>query len=752
MKWNSDCIVLFCAAVLLVTLSPVLLLFWLLGDVLLFAFLGRTYLYNVSWEDPRMDLREMRTDDKDHVLTIASAGDNVFDFLTRGARVTAVDFNPNQLALAQLKAAAAATLPHSEYFRIFGRDDVALLRARYLRSENYEALREHAYMTDAARSFWDAHLGYGKDKASLRSIMYSGTSGLLAWMMTTIVLPVMGLGGVHKAIKATADQQDQDFPVLVDREETDDEDPLTLLEKGLLSEDSIDGQSKRMRQVLRQTPHQGRFERICRMLDHPVVLNCVALMAGVPTRQLLAGAHRSDTMRTFLGKTFLNEHVDMCGDNYFFMGYLTGRLTRRCRPLYMRPRYYARLQAALRQGKLRLRHSSLADQARADAASNSDGFGRYTSAALLDHMDWMSPSAVHAELASVVSNMDRSNRAQLFWRSFADDVHSPWLRLLQPKRCQDNDDRVPSYFGTWLADLSIRGPCSDMAPLNLEKHSKWPSREPERTALQRAVRLLVTGIRIVVAPVLAYLQGGGKATSHKAKMEAFYQAQKSDYDAFRENMLHARRPLIQLMPLRESEAGARKMVWIDIGGGTARNLEFLPLDVLRQHFAKIVVADISPSLLSMARKRLQQHGLSDLVTCIECDVTRPEALETLRTAAGVNNDHGADVVTFSYSLSMIPDRVAALRTARALLDRQRGFLGLADFVLRDSLEASHAGRLLNITPRKQLRRVEAFLHKHWFAQDNVHLLPESLISLVTSQLDLVKVPLGHAQGPFIQCF
>lgn len=47
----------------------------------------------------------------------------------------------------------------------------------------------------------------------------------------------------------------------------------------------------------------------------------------------------------------------------------------------------------------------------------------------------------------------------------------------------------------------------------------------------------------------------------------------SGYDNFRENFLHARSDLMDSVPIKKDG----KMVWIDVGGGTARNLEFLPV-------------------------------------------------------------------------------------------------------------------------------------------------------------------------------
>lgn len=41
------------------------------------------------------------------------------------------------------------------------------------------------------------------------------------------------------------------------------------------------------------------------------------------------------------------------------------------------------------------------------------------------------------------------------------------------------------------------------------------------------------------------------------------------------------------------------MVWVDVGGGTARNLEFFALKTVRQFFAKIYIVDVSRSLLEV---------------------------------------------------------------------------------------------------------------------------------------------------------
>ena len=68
----------------------------------------------------------------------------------------------------------------------------------------------------------------------------------------------------------------------------------------------------------------------------------------------------------------------------------------------------------------------------ADAAVE-EGPGSITIASLLDSMDWMPPDMIASNLERVVANMDKK-KGRIFWRSFADKVHSPVLAHLKVRR------------------------------------------------------------------------------------------------------------------------------------------------------------------------------------------------------------------------------------------------------------------------------------------------------------------------------
>lgn len=149
-----------------------------------------------------------------------------------------------------------------------------------------------------------------------------------------------------------------------------------------------------------------------------------------------------------------------------------------------------------------------------------------------------------------------------------------------------------------------------------------------------------------------------RGKDHAARMESFYAGQAGAYDDFRKRLLKGREELWQ--ELDAPEGG----VWVDMGGGTGSNLEYFGDSIHR--LSKVYVVDLSPSLLEVARKRAEQRGWSN-VEAIEADAT------TFQPPGGA-----ADVVTFSYSLTMIPDWFAAIENARKML-KEGGRIGVVDF-------------------------------------------------------------------------
>lgn len=142
------------------------------------------------------------------------------------------------------------------------------------------------------------------------------------------------------------------------------------------------------------------------------------------------------------------------------------------------------------------------------------------------------------------------------------------------------------------------------------------------------------------------------------RMDSFYRGQAEGYDAFRRRLLPGREELVRRI---RPPAGA---VGVDMGGGTAANVECLGSEIDRMK--SLYVVDLSSSLIDVARRRVARRGWTN-VRALVGDAT------TFRPAEGQ-----ADVVTFSYALTMMPDWFAALEHAAAIL-RPGGWIGVVDF-------------------------------------------------------------------------
>lgn len=185
-----------------------------------------------------------------------------------------------------------------------------------------------------------------------------------------------------------------------------------------------------------------------------------------------------------------------------------------------------------------------------------------------------------------------------------------------------------------------------------------------------------------------------RGKDHASRMESFYGGQADVYDDFRKRLLHGRQELWDAI---ETPQGG---VWVDMGGGTGENIERLGERI--GDLEKAYVVDLSPSLLEIATRRFQDRGWTNAVS-VEADAT------TFRPEEGL-----ADVVTFSYSLTMIPDWFAAIENALAML-KPGGIVGVVDFYV----SRKH--------PSDGLLRHRWFTRTFWpawFANDNVFPSPD----------------------------
>lgn len=99
------------------------------------------------WEDSNIDLSVLEPKTGANIVCVTSAGCTVLALLSKGATVTAVDSNPAQNALLELKLSAARVLGYKEWRSFLGREEGGDRLSAYAKTR--ERLSENA------RSFWD---------------------------------------------------------------------------------------------------------------------------------------------------------------------------------------------------------------------------------------------------------------------------------------------------------------------------------------------------------------------------------------------------------------------------------------------------------------------------------------------------------------------------------------------------------------------------------------------------------------------
>ncbi len=184
-----------------------------------------------------------------------------------------------------------------------------------------------------------------------------------------------------------------------------------------------------------------------------------------------------------------------------------------------------------------------------------------------------------------------------------------------------------------------------------------------------------------------------RGADHAERMESFYSGQADDYDRFRDRLLQGRRELFEAVTFPEGG------VLVDLGGGTGGNLEFLGARL--KTLSRAYVVDLAASLLSRAQSRIQANGWQNVhVVCADAIQFMPPT--------------PVDVVTFSYSLTMIPDWFAAIDNAIRML-RPGGLIAVVDF---------YVSRKNPPADRRRHSALRRGFWPLWFQCDDVHLSPD----------------------------
>ncbi len=379
----------------------------------------RSLVYNTCWEDPAVDRRALEIGPRDTLLVITSAGCNVLDYALCGpARIHAVDANPRQTALLELKLAGIRRLGFDDFFALFGEGRHPRIDQVY-----HDALR--AELSPFAQGFWDKRLEWFARRDPLDTFYHHGLAGYVA----------RGFRGYMRL-----------RPKLRDHVER------------LLEARSVDEQ------------RELYDSRIAPLMWGPgmnwtLSRQITMSMLGVPHPQ------RKEVQKQHAGGVagFIRESIEYVvrqlpiWTNYFWTLYMRGAYTRACCPEYLKRENFLALKDGLADRITPYTCTVTEFLHRAE-----DRISRFV---LLDHMDWMAsyhPEALREEWNAI---LDRAaERTRLIFRSaharpayldslrVGHDAHARPLReavRFHPALAEalSRDDRVHTYAGFHIGDL-----------------------------------------------------------------------------------------------------------------------------------------------------------------------------------------------------------------------------------------------------------------------------------------------------------
>lgn len=386
------------------------------------AVYGRSLVYNTCWEDPAVDRRALSIAPDDTILAITSAGCNILDYaLCAPRRIYAVDANPRQTALLELKIAGIRGLDFGDYFALFGDGRHPRIESLYR-----DALRSH--LSPFAQGYWDRRLHWFGHRGSADTFYFHGLSGFVARAFRAYLHVRPSLRGAVSRILEAGSMDDQ--RAIYDRD----------IEPRMWGSGMQWLLRRQVTMSLLGVPHPQRKEV---QRQHA---------GGVP-----------GFIRESIGYVFRELPVS---SNYFWSLYLRGSYTPDCCPEYLKAENFLALKRGLVDciEPVSCTVTEFLSRRRVD----DDGISKFV---LLDHMDWMA-SYDHIALGEEWRWIMRraAPGARLIFRSAHAEptyLDSVWIgRRHRLRRLREvvnfhpalareltRDDRVHTYAGFHIGDL-----------------------------------------------------------------------------------------------------------------------------------------------------------------------------------------------------------------------------------------------------------------------------------------------------------
>jgi S-adenosylmethionine:diacylglycerol 3-amino-3-carboxypropyl transferase/ubiquinone/menaquinone biosynthesis C-methylase UbiE len=244
--------------------------------------IGKYYIYNLSWEDPKTDIDLYNLNEGNKICMITTGGDNVLDYLIQNPKcIYTYDLNPRQNYLLELKMACIKELDQNECFEIFSRNNYKIFLKKFDKIK--------AHMSVNSQKWWE------ENKYIMKSFIYSGSVKYFAKLFNFLIW-IYGLTPFFTSIKKNPGIKNQKKEYL---------------------------------------KYEKKFKKLGNFVEK--IKYYIISWIGVPVRQIKLDNDSEYTQKLFY---HLCNNTDLVNDNYFFTGYIYGEFNENSCPRYLKKEFY----------------------------------------------------------------------------------------------------------------------------------------------------------------------------------------------------------------------------------------------------------------------------------------------------------------------------------------------------------------------------------------------------------------------------
>jgi len=372
----------------------------------------------------------------------------------------------------------------------------------------------------------------------------------------------------------------------------------------------------------------------------------------------------------------------MLSDNYFYSAYVHEKLEKKNIPDYCKLENYENVKNQLDKVSI---HTTTLEDCMKNIEDNS-----VTKVSLLDHMDWMSDVTINNEMVQL-ERIVKSEHT-IIYRSFSNYI---------PKKCLEKiTNWSDDTHNTVLNNKDRLGTYLSLHTIKFNKDNEFISNIDTSFCKQYNI---YDEFKILYN--IYFNQMNTNIDSHQDRLDSFYKNQAEYYDTYRQNMLHGRESLIASIPFKYNSN------WLDVGGGTGYSVNLVGNKI--KQFNQIDIIEYSKSMYRVLNNNVSKY--KNVNTHCE-DIHK------------YNSDIKYDIITFSYSLVMIPDLELTIKKAIDLL-KPGGILAITDFYADNSLKGK--------------------FFKYIFSHDGVYLSDKIHNIVMNYNVDKIVMKVENGSFPYI---